>query len=94
MNVDNGKSAKRRGDIAPRDARKIDGDKPTVGLGGTVPLKNFGYTYQWRFFVRHGWRTSTHWFKTERSRDQSFDHFVGAKWDSPYYRNAKKIEKP
>lgn len=91
MNI--GKDAKRRGATHPRDARKVDGDKPTTGLGDTVALKNYGYTYEWRWLICHGWRIRVRWFKTERSRDQAFDNFTGAKWNTSYYRNAKKISK-
>ncbi len=93
MNIETGKYGKRRGATLPRDARKMDGCKPTMGLGDTVARKNYGYTYEFRWLTRHGWRTRVRWFKTERSRDQAFDDFIGRKWETPYYRNAKKISK-
>jgi hypothetical protein len=93
MNIETGKSAKRKGATRPRDARKVDGVKPTVGLGNTIGLKNYGYSYEWRYFVRHGWRIRVRWFKTERARDQAFDNFCGVKWNTAYYRNAKKVNK-
>ena len=93
MKIDVGKYGKRRGATHPRDARKVDGCKPTVGLGGTVALKNYGYSYEFRWFTRHGWRIRTCWFKTERARDQAFDNFNGVNWNTAYRRNAKKISK-
>ncbi len=93
MNIETGKYGKRRGATLPRDARKVDGCKPTVGLGDTVARKNYGYTYEWRYFVRNGWRIRCRWFKTERARDQAFDNFTGVNWNTAYYRNAKKISK-
>jgi len=93
MNIDVGKSAKRMGHMHPRDARKIDATKPTHGLGGTVALKNYGYEYEWRFFIRHGWRKRTCWFKTKKSRDQSLENFDKRNKTVAYYRNLRAIER-
>lgn len=99
---DVGKDGKRKGDLHPRDARRID----TAPLRATPAAKPhrkapklFGYAYeeQWPVY-RNGryawnWRPTVRWFATERQRDQAFAAAVHKSQNSTFERCFEKVRR-
>lgn len=76
-----GKHGKLKGELHPRDLRRIDPEppRPTPKKGGSKPkpLKRFGYSYERRPWswgqnaLARAWKRVYVWFDTPRSRDQA-----------------------
>jgi hypothetical protein len=70
-----GKRGKEMGRLKPNALRKLDPAPPPAKLPGKETKRrkerNFGYSYEARYFFRKGWQVREEWFATERQRDQS-----------------------